>query len=93
MASRLDISNITPLGAYAAKRCPVRIQLDILQPSEAAPIPVFNEYSLRPGLHSKPRCSTSTPPPTKPASGVSSEPAIGPTGNVQPLRRWSRGFL
>lgn len=34
MATRFDFSAIRPLGSYAAKRCPVRIQLDILQPGE-----------------------------------------------------------
>ncbi len=37
MASRRDFSSISPLGSYAAKWCPVRIQLDVLQPGEPAP--------------------------------------------------------
>ena len=36
MGTRFDFSTIRPLGSYAAKRCPMRIQLDVLQPGEPA---------------------------------------------------------
>jgi len=45
MATRYDISSIAPLGSYAAKQCPVRIQLDVLQPGE--PVPVTADAQLR----------------------------------------------
>lgn len=45
MATRYDYSAITPLGSYAAKLCPMRIQLDVLQPGE--PVPVTPDAQLR----------------------------------------------
>ncbi len=38
---REDISEVVPLGSYAAKRCPVRTQLDVLRPVEPAPVSQF----------------------------------------------------
>ncbi len=38
---RQDIGEVVPLGAYAAKRCPVRTQLDVLRPVEPAPVSEF----------------------------------------------------
>jgi len=49
MTSRLDFSEITPLGAYAAKQCPVRTQLDVLRPSEPAPPTPFSAFQFEAG--------------------------------------------
>lgn len=38
---RSDVSNVAPLGGYAAKRCPVRTQLDVLRPCEPAGVSNF----------------------------------------------------
>lgn len=45
MPSRHDYSSIAPLGSYAAKQCPVRVQLDVLQPGE--PVPIAADAQLR----------------------------------------------
>ncbi|MCP3976870.1 MAG: TM0106 family RecB-like putative nuclease [bacterium] len=45
MATRYDYSAIAPLGSYAAKLCPVRIQQDVLGPGE--PVPVTADARLR----------------------------------------------
>lgn len=49
VTSRLDISQIQPLGAYAAKRCPVRVQLDVLRPCEPAEPPPFQRFQFDAG--------------------------------------------
>lgn len=38
---RHDVTEVGPLGAYAARSCPVRSQWDELQPAEPAPRPSF----------------------------------------------------
>ncbi len=38
---RQDVSEVRPLGGYAAKRCPVRTQLDVLRPVEPAGVSEF----------------------------------------------------
>lgn len=45
MPPRRDYSTIAPLGSYAAKQCPVRVQLDVLQPGE--PVPISADARLR----------------------------------------------
>lgn len=38
---REDVREVRPLGSYAAKRCPVRTQLDVLRPVAPAPVSGF----------------------------------------------------
>ena len=37
MTARRDLTNVRPLGSYAAKQCPVRLQLDVLRPADPRP--------------------------------------------------------
>jgi predicted RecB family nuclease len=43
--ARRDLSKLKPQGAYVAKRCPMRVQLDVLQPT--TPLPVSPELQQR----------------------------------------------
>jgi len=45
MGTRFDFSAIRPLGSYAANRCPMRIQLDVLQPG--VPVAAAADVQLR----------------------------------------------
>ena len=45
VGTRRDVSNVPPQSAYLAKRCPVRVQLDVLQPVE--PLPPAEDVQLR----------------------------------------------
>ena len=52
MTARYDVSGVRLHGAYTARRCPVRIQWDIVEPAEPLAeeesMPEFLEYRPRP---------------------------------------------
>lgn len=50
MATRYDVSMVKPQGGYVAKRCPVRIQNDVLVPADPAPPTEAAALRMRQGV-------------------------------------------